>query len=58
MEHPGFFTRHGPFKLDELVEASEAKAPEGADLETEIVDVLPLDVAGAKQISFLTIPNI
>mgnify|MGYP002624560447 CR=1 FL=1 len=57
MEHPGFFDRAGPFTLARVLEVSEAEAPAGTDLNMEIVDVLPLDQAGNRQVSFFDNPK-
>ena len=57
MEHPGFFERAGPFPLARILEASEAEVASGSDTSLEIHDVLPLDEAGARQVSFFDNPK-
>jgi len=53
MEHPGFFERAGPFRLDEIAKASGAELAAGADPSLPVEDVRPLDLAGASDVSFL-----
>jgi len=48
-----FYSVAGPFTLLNVAEIAEAKIGENADPETLLVDVQPLDSAGADQISFL-----
>lgn len=57
MEHPGFFERAGPFPLARILEVSEAEVASGSDTSLEIHDVLPLDEAGAGQVSFFDNPK-
>jgi UDP-3-O-[3-hydroxymyristoyl] glucosamine N-acyltransferase len=57
MEHPGFFKRAGPFSLRAMIEAAGAATSGEVDLEAEIKDVRPLDVAGEGDISFLDNPK-
>ncbi len=54
MNHPGFFTRSGPFSLAEVAKAVGAEAPaDAAALEAPIEDVRPLDEAGPRHLTFL-----
>ncbi|HVI53021.1 MAG TPA: UDP-3-O-(3-hydroxymyristoyl)glucosamine N-acyltransferase [Candidatus Sulfotelmatobacter sp.] len=53
MADPRFFERAGPFSLDELAKLCGAELSPGADGSLRIVDVAPLDTAGADQVSFL-----
>lgn len=53
MEHPGFFTRAGPFPLSRLAEAAGAELAANADPARLITDVLPLSEAGPSHVSFL-----
>ena len=57
MEHPGFFERAGPFPLRVVAEAAQAEAAGGADLDTEIKDVRPLDGAAKGDLSFADNPK-
>ena len=57
MEHPGFFERAGPFPLRTLSEVAGASLANGADPDTAIGDVRPLDVAKRGDISFLDNPK-
>lgn len=52
MEHPGFFTKAGPFRLKDIAEGTDSVLAEGADPELEITDILPLDEAGGNHLSF------
>jgi UDP-3-O-[3-hydroxymyristoyl] glucosamine N-acyltransferase len=53
MEHPGFFERAAPIRLDELAKATGAELATLADPSKPIEDVRPLDLAGAADVSFL-----
>ena len=53
MPDPRFFSVAGPFSLQEVAEISRAELGKGADPETVISDVAPLDTAGPGEISFL-----
>jgi UDP-3-O-[3-hydroxymyristoyl] glucosamine N-acyltransferase len=54
MNHPGFFTRSGPFSLAEVAKATGAEAPaDAAAREAVIEDVRPLDEAGPRDVTFL-----
>lgn len=53
MDHPGFFTRSGPFTLAEVAKAAGATLPDGADGTVKIADVRPLAEAGPEHVSFL-----
>jgi len=53
MQHPGFFERAGPFRLDEVAKATASELPEGADASMPIEDVRPLSDAGSRDVSFL-----
>lgn len=57
MEHPGFFDRAGPFSLSDIIKVSEALPIKGQNSDLQIEDVLPLDEAGAGQISFFDNPK-
>lgn len=57
MEHPGFFERSGPFKLADLLQATNVTPPDNADLDMSIDNVLPLDEAGAGHLSFFDNPK-
>ena len=57
MEHPGFFTRHGPFSLEEIVQCSAAEIGAGAQGSRQFSDIKPLSVAEAEHISFLDNPK-
>jgi UDP-3-O-[3-hydroxymyristoyl] glucosamine N-acyltransferase len=57
MEHPGFFERAGPFSLLAMIEAAGAAASAEVDLQAEIKDVRPLDLAGRGDLSFLDNPK-
>lgn len=57
MEHPGFFKRAGPFTLDELLAGTEARPGPDVDTTTKIFDVVPLDEAGDKHLSFFDNPK-
>ncbi len=52
MEHPGFFERAAPFRLQALAEKVGAQLAQGADPDTLIHDVKPLLDAGAGELSF------
>jgi len=53
MADPRFFERAGPFSLEQLAKLCGAELSPGADGAASMVDVAPLDTAGAEQISFL-----
>src|SRR6185436_5679671 len=53
MEHPGFFDRAGPFRLEAVAQKVGAEIGAGADPATLIRDVKPLADAGVGHISFL-----
>jgi UDP-3-O-[3-hydroxymyristoyl] glucosamine N-acyltransferase len=53
MEHPGFFDRAGPFRLEAVAQMVGAEIGAGADPATLIRDVKPLADAGVGHISFL-----
>jgi UDP-3-O-[3-hydroxymyristoyl] glucosamine N-acyltransferase len=53
MEHPGFFDRAGPIRLDEIARATGAELAAGGDPSKLIDDVRPLDLASAADVSFL-----
>jgi UDP-3-O-[3-hydroxymyristoyl] glucosamine N-acyltransferase len=57
MADPRFFEREGPFSLSELASRIEATVHEGSDGAISIVDVAPLDSAGANEIAFLDNPK-
>ena len=48
-----FFTRQGPFTLGELSELSQSSLGSGVDGDQSIIDLAPLDRAGAGEIAFL-----
>ena len=52
MEHPGFFKNVGPFTLGDLLNDAEAKAVVDNDLDRQIADIKPLDIAGPTDLSF------
>jgi UDP-3-O-[3-hydroxymyristoyl] glucosamine N-acyltransferase len=52
MEHPGFFNKAGPFTLEELLANTEAQPGPSVDKNLKIFDVVPLDQAGDKHLSF------
>ena len=52
MEHPGFFERAAPVRLQALAEKVGAQLAQGADPDTLIHDVKPLLDAGAGELSF------
>lgn len=53
MADPRFFVNRGPFRLAQLGEIGEAELRDRGQAGLEIVDVAPLDTAGANDISFL-----
>jgi UDP-3-O-[3-hydroxymyristoyl] glucosamine N-acyltransferase len=53
MEHPGFYQRVGPFRLDEVARAAGAELPAGADPARLLADVRPLAEAGPNDLTFL-----
>lgn len=53
MEHPGFFERSGPFTLAEIAKATGAQLPPGSDGSARLVDIRPLNEAGAQHLSFV-----
>lgn len=53
MSDPRFFAKAGPFTLAELVQRCGAVLAAGADPDLVMLDVAPLDSAGADHISFL-----
>lgn len=56
MEHPGFFEREGPFRLEMIAEKlGAALAGEGGDQLIE--DIRPLDLAGTSDLTFLDNPK-
>ncbi|MCE7997767.1 MAG: UDP-3-O-(3-hydroxymyristoyl)glucosamine N-acyltransferase [Rhodobiaceae bacterium] len=57
MADPRFFEKEGPFSLAELASQIEATVHEGTDGTISIVDVAPLDSAGAHEIAFLDNPK-
>lgn len=52
MADPRFFTRKGPFTLQELAELTQASLPGGADASRLMRDVAALDRADAEDLSF------
>lgn len=48
-----FFTRAGPFRLDDLAAIGKAEIGPGADPARVLTDVAPLQTAGADDVSFL-----
>ena len=53
MADPRFYSVAGPIKLKQLAEAAEAKIGNGANPESEFVDIRPLSDAGPDHLSFL-----
>ncbi len=53
MADPRFHRRAGPFRLGEIAERAGARLSGGANPETLITDVAPLQSAGADELSFL-----
>ena len=53
MADPRFFTVAGPFTLKELALIARASLAPGADPETPIRNVAPLETAGPDELSFL-----
>ncbi|HET8729152.1 MAG TPA: UDP-3-O-(3-hydroxymyristoyl)glucosamine N-acyltransferase [Alphaproteobacteria bacterium] len=53
MADPRFFTRAGPFRLEDLALIGKAEIAPNGDPARSIVDVAPLDSAEADQIAFL-----
>lgn len=52
MQHPGFYTRAGPFPLKAILDWTGDALPPAADPAMEIADIRPLEVAGPRDISF------
>jgi UDP-3-O-[3-hydroxymyristoyl] glucosamine N-acyltransferase len=52
MEHPGFFTRAGPFTLAEIARATKAELGSSADPSLLLEDVRPLAEASPRDLSF------
>jgi len=57
MEHPGFYERAGPFSLARIASESGAQLADPARADDRIVDIRPLDAAGAADIAFLDNPK-
>ena len=57
MEHPGFFERAGPFRLEEILEAANESGVSVDDLDQTIQDIKPLDQATDRDLSFLDNPK-
>ncbi len=57
MDHPGFYHRAGPFPLAHIAEAAGVALSDPSRAAIEIVDIQPLDTAGAKDVSFLDNPR-
>lgn len=57
MEHPGFFTRAGPFQLGDLSAQSEARPGTEADTSVAIHDVRTLDDATNRDVAFFENPK-
>jgi UDP-3-O-[3-hydroxymyristoyl] glucosamine N-acyltransferase len=53
MEHPGFYQRTGPFRLDEVAKATGSELPPGHDPARLLHDVRPLSDAGPDDLTFL-----
>jgi UDP-3-O-[3-hydroxymyristoyl] glucosamine N-acyltransferase len=53
MEHPGFFTRAGPFTLAEIAKATNAELTSGAEPSLLIEDVRALSEASPRHLTFL-----
>ena len=53
MADPRFFTRAGPFTVEEIAARTGATPAEGADRGRRLVDVAPLETAGPEELSFL-----
>src|SRR5689334_10084170 len=53
MDHPGFFTRSGPFSLGVIAEATGTALGPGADSSVMITDVKALQAAGPDDLTFL-----
>ena len=53
MEHPGFFERRGPFGLADVARHVGAEVPTGELATASVLDVRPLDLAGAGDLSFI-----
>ncbi len=53
MEHPGFFERAGPFRLDEVAKVAGAELPLDRDTALMLSDVRPLSEAGPGHLSFV-----
>ncbi len=52
MEHPGFFIKAGPFRLQDIADRTESSLARDADPELEVSDILPLDNAGGNHLTF------
>ena len=57
MNHPGFFEKSGPLRLDEIAELSGSNLPANADGTRPIHTARPLGEAGPDDISFLDNPK-
>jgi UDP-3-O-[3-hydroxymyristoyl] glucosamine N-acyltransferase len=57
MEHPGFFNRAGPFSLGLVSDTVGAEVGANASLDTQVIDVRPLDDAGDGDLSFIDNPK-
>lgn len=57
MEHPGFFERAGPFSLARIAQETGAVLSDEKSRSTEVIDVRPLDSAGAEDVAFLDNPK-
>jgi UDP-3-O-[3-hydroxymyristoyl] glucosamine N-acyltransferase len=55
MQHPGFYERAGPFRLDEIARAAGAELPAEGDVDPArlLHDVRPLSEAGPDDLTFL-----
>ena len=53
MEHPGFYQRVGPFRLDEVAKATGAELATGVDAARLLHDVRPLSEAGPDDLTFI-----
>jgi UDP-3-O-[3-hydroxymyristoyl] glucosamine N-acyltransferase len=57
MPDPRFFDNAGPFTLARIAEAGGAEISSDCDPERRFSDIVPLDVAGADEVSFLDNPK-
>ena len=57
MPDPRFFDNAGPFSLAQIAEAGGAEIAAGGDPERRYRDIVPLNVAGAEEVSFLDNPK-